>query len=112
MRPVDDHLVGLGEAALRREDGPGVADRHVVAEEAPTRATAAAKSMAPKTSIRGLRRERPHEDPHALAAALAVGAVGQRRVVAGREQPERVVVDRGVGARSLPRGPTARRGGR
>ncbi len=33
MRPLDDDLVGLGEARPGREDGPRVAHRHVVAEE-------------------------------------------------------------------------------
>ena len=53
VRPVDDDLVGLGKATGRGEDGPRIAHRHVIAEEAATLATAAAKSIAPKTSIRG-----------------------------------------------------------
>ena len=98
VRPVDDDLVGLREAAVGREDGPGVAHGHVVAEEAADpghrgREVDRAEDQHPR-----LRRERPHEHPHPLAAALAVRAVGQRRVVARRQQPERVVVDGVVGA--------------
>ena len=99
VRPVHDDLVGLGEAAGGREDGPGVADGHVVAEEAADprhrrREVDRAEDQHPR-----LGRERPHEHPHPLAPALAVGPVGQRRVVPRRQQPERVVADRVVGPR-------------
>ena len=72
----------------RGEDRPGVADRDLVAEELADpghrrREVDRAEDQHPR-----LRGERPDEHPHPLAAALAVGAVGQRRVVPGGQQPD------------------------
>ena len=53
MRPLDHHLVGLREPQPGGEHAARVAHRHVVGEELPTRETAAAKSIAPNTNIRG-----------------------------------------------------------
>ena len=53
VRPPDHHLVGVGEPRRGGEDRAGVAHGDLVAEEGPHPATAAAKSIAPKTSIRG-----------------------------------------------------------
>ena len=109
VRPVDDHVVGLREPAVGREHRPGVADRDVVAEEGADpghrgREVDGAEDQQPR-----LGRERPHEDPHPLAAALAVGTVGERGVVPGRQQPHRVVAHRVVRARGRVRVETAAR---
>ena len=107
VRPVDDHLVGVREPARGGEDGPGVADGDVVAEERAhprdrRREVDRAEDQQPR-----LGRERPHEDPHPLAPALAVGPVGERRAVPGREQPDGVVPDRVVGPRLIRSAPVA-----
>ena len=119
VRPVDDHLVGLGEPAGRREHRPGVADGHVVAEEAADPGHRGGEVDRAEDQHPRLRRERPHEDPHPLAAALAVGAVGQRRVVARRRAgrarrrgPRRRPAARVRACRAAPAPIVRRRGGR
>ena len=89
--------VGLGEPGGGGEDRPGVAHRDVVAQKLPTFATAAAKSIAPNTSIRGLGRS-PHEDARMPPRAARRRVRRSGRVVAGREQAQGVVADRVVGA--------------
>ena len=103
VRPVDDDLVGLREAGAGREHRPGVADGHVVAEEGADPRHRRGEVDRPEDQHPRLGREGPHEHPHPLAAPLPVGAVGQRRVVAARQQPERVVPDGVVRARRAER---------
>ena len=51
--PVDDHFVGRWKTCVSGELRAGIADGNPVAENEPCRAKAAAKSMAPNTSILG-----------------------------------------------------------
>ena len=92
MRPLDDDLVAPRGTAwrsrtpgARRTPSPGSRGTR------PSRATAAAKSIAPNTSIRGSGAYDGDEDRHALAAPLAVRPVVQRLVCAGGQQPAGVV---------------------
>ena len=76
VRPLDDDLVGLGEARAGGEDGPGVAHGDVVAEERAVLGDRGgevdrAEDQHPRWGANG------DEHLHALAAALAVGTVGQ-----------------------------------
>ena len=103
MRPVDDDLVGAREAGAGGEDGAGVAHRDVVAEERADLGHGGCEVDGSEDQHPRLGGEAPDEDAHPLAAPLAVGAVGQRGVGAGREQAQRVVVHGRVG----PLGPEA-----
>ncbi len=74
VRPVHDDLVGVGEAGGGGEDGPGVADGDVVAEERPPPRHRRGEVDRPEHQHPRLRREPPHEDPHPLAAPPPAGA--------------------------------------
>ena len=103
MRPPDDDLVGAGEARLRREDGPGVAHRDVVAEEAADPRDRGGEVDGAEDEHPRLRRVRRDEDPHPLTAPLPVGTVGEDRRASLREKPSRVV------AHGVVRSPAAER---
>ena len=96
VRPLDDDLVGGREARRRGEHRPGVAHRHPVAEEG-------TDVRHGRCEVDGAEHQHPgaggvggDEHPKALAAPLAVGAVGQRLGAAGGQQAAGVVGDCGV----------------
>ena len=67
VRPLDDDLVGLGEAGVGGEHRPGVADGDVVAEEAADPGDGRREVDGAEDQHPRLGGERPDEDPHALA---------------------------------------------
>src|SRR5690242_3561721 len=94
VRPLHDHLVGVGEPRLGREHRPGVAHGDVVPEELPRpghgrREVDRAEDQHPRR-----RRERLHEHGKLVEAALPVLAVVTHAGQALREHPPGVVVDR------------------
>ena len=103
MRPVDDDLVGGREPRRRREHRPGVAHRDPVAEERALLRDGRGEVDGAEHQHPRPRRVAGDEDLHALAAALAVGPVGEHLAAAGREQAAGVVGDGGVGARRAQR---------
>ena len=109
VRPLDDDLVGLGEALGGGEHRPRVAHRHVVAEEAADPGDRGGEVDGAEDQHPRRRRERLHEHGQLVAAALAVGAVVQEPGAAGLEHAARVVGDGVVEPRrperARPRGP-------
>ena len=114
VRPLDDDLVGIREA--RRVANTGRASQTVTGSRgsSPTRATAAAKSIAPNTSIRGAGAKDWHEHGQLVLAPLAVGTVVQRagrargRACRARRRRPRRRAGPCPGCRRCGRGHTAR----
>ena len=109
VRPRDDDLVGGGEAGRRREDGPRVAHRHLVAEELPTCGHGGGEVDGAEDEHPGLGGEGGDEDPHPLAAPLPVGPVGQGLGAPRGQQAAGVVGDGVVGPAAAQRCRSARR---
>ena len=96
VRPVHDHLVGLAEPGLGREDRPRVADGHVIAEELADPRHGGREVDRAEDVHPGRRRERVHEDAQLAAQPLAIrrrsGGCRSRPGPAGRanrRQPPR-----------------------
>ena len=77
MRPVDDDLVGLGEALGGREDGARVDHGDLESQKLPHANESGGEVDRAEHDHPGLRREGLHEDVEAFTEALALGAVVQ-----------------------------------
>ena len=110
MRPLDHDRVGVREPGSRREHRPRVADRDVVPEERAHPRDRGGEVDGAEDEHARLGGEGGDEDPHPLAAALAVRTVGERLGPPGREQTPGVVRHGVVGARRCQR-PQRRRVG-
>ncbi len=104
MRPVDDHLVGVGEPRRGGEYLPRVAHRHVIPEELPDPGDGGGEVDRPENQHPGRRRERVHEDAQLVPAALTLRTVPADTGQALGKHAPRVVVDRRVQPRSRAQG--------
>jgi hypothetical protein len=91
VRPVDDHLVGVGEAAGGGEHRPGVADGHPVPEERSDARDGGGEVDRPEHDHAGAGGVGGDEQRQVVAAALPVAAVAQGTAAAGGEQAAGVV---------------------
>ena len=114
VRPLDDDLVGVGEALRRGEGRAGVADRDPVAEERPDPGDGGGEVDGAEDDHARRRGERVHEDGDVVAAPLAVGPVVHDPVLPCSSMPAHVVAHGVVEAlraeaavRAVGRGPPA-----
>ena len=96
MRPVDHHLVGVGEPPVGREGRAGIADRDAVSEERPDPGHGGGEIDGTEHQHPRGRRETGHEDRQSLAAPLPFGPVGQGCGPAGGQQSAGIIAHRVV----------------
>ena len=96
--PLDDDLVGGREPRSRREHRPGVTHGDPVAEQRALPREGRREVDRTEYQHPRPRRVAGHEDLHARAAALAVGAIGEHLAAARGQQARGVVGDGGIGA--------------
>ena len=97
VRPFHHHLVRVGEPRRRGEHTAGVAHRHPVAQEGALLGDGGGEVDGAEDQHPRRRGVACHEHRHPLAAALAVGAVGERLAATRGEQAAHIVGDCGVG---------------
>ena len=103
VRPFHHHLVGVREPRRGGEHAAGVAHGHPVAEKRPLLGDRGGEVDGAENQHPRWRGVACHEHRHPLAAALAVGAVGDRLGATRRKQPAHIVGDGDVGALAAQR---------
>lgn len=119
MRPVDDHLGGVGEPLRGGEHRTGIADRHLVAEEPPLTGQRGGEVRRPEDDHPWWRGEAAYQQGHPRRRADQAGPPGREQVAAGPggDGVQRRVTQRRRGSRRPverrrgPDRPTGRRRG-